>query len=215
MSYKSDLLHRAIENKVLKFGTFTLKSGRQSPYFFNSGNFTHGADLSALGNSYAETIISMNVDFDVLFGPAYKGISLAAVTAAKLYEKTGKSCGFAYNRKEAKSHGEGGNLVGAEMEGKRVLLLDDVITAGTAIREAISFLEPKHVQLAGIVLLLDRQERVEAAVNESTIGKLKKEYSVPISSILTLDDIVEFTRSELSTTESDAMDAYRTQYQAK
>ncbi|CAA22187.1 Orotate phosphoribosyltransferase [Schizosaccharomyces pombe] len=215
MSYKLELLRRALEHNVLKFGTFTLKSGRKSPYFFNSGNFTHGADLCALAEAYAETIIAMNVDFDVIFGPAYKGISLAAITAVKLYEKTGKSYGFAYNRKEAKSHGEGGNLVGAEMEGKKVLLLDDVITAGTAIREAISFLEPKHVKLAGIVLLLDRQERLDPEVNESTIGRLKKELNLPVSSILTLDDIVDFTKSDLTAAESKAMDAYRQQYQAK
>ncbi|EEB05671.1 orotate phosphoribosyltransferase Ura5 [Schizosaccharomyces japonicus yFS275] len=215
MSHKVELLKRALENQVLKFGEFTLKSGRKSPYFFNSGLFTTGADLNALGAAYAKAIVDMGVEFDVLFGPAYKGIPLGAVTAAKLYELTGKNYGFCYNRKEAKSHGEGGNLVGADVTNKRVIILDDVITAGTAIREAISFLTPKNVKLSGIVLLLDRQERLKPEVNESTITKLVAELQVPITSILTLDDIVEFTKNELSAQENQAMDAYRAKYQAK
>ena len=157
-SYQSEFIDLARAHSVLKFGEFTLKSGRISPYFFNAGAFCSGAALATLGRCYAQSIVDSGIDFDVLLGPAYKGIPLATATSVALAEHHGIDIPFAYNRKEAKSHGEGGTLVGAPLKGK-ILIIDDVITAGTAVREVIAMIEDNGARLAGVAIGLDRQER--------------------------------------------------------
>ena len=154
--YQQQFLDFAIANDVLKFGEFTLKSGRLSPYFFNFGLFQTGSSLAKLGDYYAQAIVDSGISFDMLFGPAYKGIPLVAVIAANLYEKHGRDYPYAYNRKEAKDHGEGGNIVGAPLKGK-VLIVDDVISAGTAIREAGDIVQNNGAKVAGVAISLDRQ----------------------------------------------------------
>src|SRR5690554_595163 len=155
-SYQQAFIEQAIASEALGFGEFTLKSGRVSPYFFNAGRFCSGAALATLGRCYADAIVASGMAFDVLFGPAYKGISLAAVTAYALAERHGRDMPYAYNRKEKKDHGEGGSLVGAPLRG-RVLIIDDVITAGTAIREAMDMIEGAGAEVAGVAIGLDRQ----------------------------------------------------------
>ena len=157
-AYQSEFIDLARRCDVLKFGEFTLKSGRISPYFFNAGAFSSGAALAALGRCYAQCIVDAGVHFDILLGPAYKGIPLAAATAVALADHHGRDVAFAYNRKEAKAHGEGGVLVGGPLRG-RVLVIDDVITAGTAVREVILMIRSAGAELAGVVIGLDRQER--------------------------------------------------------
>ncbi|KAI9761070.1 MAG: Nucleolar GTP-binding protein 1 [Chaenotheca gracillima] len=210
-SWKADFLQHCIDSDVLRFGTFELKSKRISPYFFNAGLF-HRADLlRSISTSYARTIhtfvtsqpSSSPFEFDVLFGPAYKGIPLATAATEKLAgldESRYGQLSYSFNRKEAKDHGEGGNIVGAPLNGRRVVIVDDVITAGTAIREAIDIIEKEGGTLVGIVVALDRMEKVPAARKEddddglprsSAIGEVRKKYGVPVLSILTLDDIIE------------------------
>lgn len=211
---KRRFLQVSLDRQILKFGTFTLKSGRQSPYFFNAGLFNTGALLSELCNGYAETIRSSGFEFDVLFGPAYKGIPLAAVTSAKLAEGGDGSyaeLGYCFNRKEAKAHGEGGSLVGSPMKGKRVLVIDDVMTAGTAIREAIAIIEREGGTFAGVVVALDRQERGTDS-DLSTVKLVEKEYGVKVEAIVRLDDIIEFSRAALSADETQRIEEYRRQY---
>ncbi|ORY87748.1 phosphoribosyltransferase-like protein [Protomyces lactucae-debilis] len=203
-------LQVATDNAILKFGTFTLKSGRQSPYFFNAGLFNTGALLSSLCRAYAETIESCSVDFDVLFGPAYKGIPLAAVTATKLAD-SGRQVEYAFNRKEKKAHGEGGSLVGASMKGKRVLVIDDVMTAGTAIREAIDIIKAEGGILAGVVVALDRQERGTDSTL-STVAMVEQEFNVKVHAIVRFEDIIAYSREALSSDDTERMEAYRKQY---
>lgn len=199
---------------VLKFGEFTLKSGRVSPYFFNAGAFASGAALAALGRCYAQAIVDSGVDFDVLLGPAYKGIPLGAVTAAALADIHGIDVPFAYNRKEAKTHGEGGQLVGAPLRG-RVLVIDDVITAGTAVREVIALVESAGAAFCGVVIGLDRQERGQGEL--SAIMELEREYGVDVVSIATMTHIIDYLAAaegkELAAT-LEAMRAYRQRYGA-
>lgn len=207
---QEQFLSIATEHEILKFGSFVLKSGRDSPYFFNAGLFNTGTLLSSLCRAYAETIESSTLEFDVLFGPAYKGIPLAAVTASKLAD-AGREVSYAFNRKEAKAHGEGGSLVGASMKGKRVLVIDDVMTAGTAIREAIKIINAEGGILAGVVVALDRQERgTDSAL--STVAMVEKEFSIKVEAIIRFEDIIEYSKEKLSEAETAAMQAYRKQY---
>lgn len=209
-NYKNEFLRLAIENKVLRFGEFTLKSGRVSPYFFNAGLFATGKAMALLGQYYAQAIIDSGLRFDVLFGPAYKGIPLAAVTAAALYEKHGLNIPWAYNRKEKKDHGEGGQLVGAPMQGK-VLIIDDVITAGTAIREAVDMIEETGAELGGVVIALDRQEKGQGAL--SAVQEVEQRFGVRVAKIAGLDDLMDFLAQDPSLSGFvEQMQAYRDTY---
>ncbi|MDF1692694.1 MAG: orotate phosphoribosyltransferase [Zhongshania sp.] len=187
--YQQQFIQQAIKSEALCFGEFTLKSGRVSPYFFNAGRFCSGAALAALGRCYADAIVASGVQFDVLFGPAYKGISLAAVTACALAEHHQRDVPYVYNRKEKKDHGEGGTLVGAPLSG-RVLIIDDVITAGTAIREAIAMITAEGAAVAGVAIGLDRQERGQG--ERSAIQELEQDANLAVVSIVGLNDIVAY-----------------------
>jgi orotate phosphoribosyltransferase len=186
-SYQTDFIELARRHEVLKFGEFTLKSGRISPYFFNAGAFCTGAALAELGRCYASRIVDSGLQFDVLLGPAYKGIPLATTTAVALSDQHGMDIPIAYNRKEAKSHGEGGMLVGAPLRG-RVLIIDDVITAGTAVREVIAMIAAAGAELAGVAVGLNRQERGAGAL--SAIQELEQAHGVPVLSIIDMEHII-------------------------
>ena len=196
-AYQREFLDLAIARSVLRFGTFTLKSGRSSPYFFNAGLFNHGADLAALGQCYAAAAMHAGIGFDLIFGPAYKGIPLAALTAAALAEKHDRNCAFTYNRKEAKDHGEGGVLVGDPLHG-RVLIVDDVITAGTAIRESLELIHHHGAQPVGVLVALDRQERGSGAF--SAAQEVSAEFDIPVIAIVGFGELLALTgeRSELA-----------------
>lgn len=185
----------AIEASALKFGEFTLKSGRISPYFFNAGLFNHGKTLHQLAECYAAKLIESKVKFDVLFGPAYKGISLAALVASILYSRYGENVGFCYNRKEQKDHGEGGMLVGADIKDKKVLIIDDVITAGTAIKEAIEIIKSHGGTIEGVCVVLDRQE---VAPNEdiSAVKMVETAYQFPVYAIGNLNDLIDYLKEK-------------------
>jgi len=188
-AYKTQFLDLALELEVLKFGEFELKSGRVSPYFFNAGLFNTGYAVAKLGRCYASAITAMDFDFDMLFGPAYKGIGLVMLTAAALAEHYDRDYPFAYNRKEAKDHGEGGSSIGAPLTG-RVLILDDVITAGTAINEAIGIIEAAGATPAGVLVALDREE-IGGRSRLSAVKELEIKLDIPIRSIISLTDLVE------------------------
>lgn len=188
-AYQSEFIDLARRCDVLKFGEFTLKSGRISPYFFNAGAFSSGAALAVLGRCYAQCIVDAGVHFDILLGPAYKGIPLAAATAVALADHHGRDVAFAYNRKEAKAHGEGGTLVGAPLRG-RVLVIDDVITAGTAVREVILMIRTAGAELAGVVIGLDRQER--GAGELSAVQEVQQTEGVPVFSIINMGHIIAY-----------------------
>jgi orotate phosphoribosyltransferase len=175
---------------VLTFGDFTLKSGRQSPYFFNLGSISTGAGLATLGAAYAGRIEMLGVGFDAVFGPAYKGIPIAVATAQALAAR-GRDCGWVFNRKEAKAHGEGGQFVGARPDG-RLLLVDDVLTAGTAIREAVGLIRAAGGTLAGVVIALDRQECLDPGRPGTAVSHLAAELQVPVVSLLNLQDVIEY-----------------------
>ena len=187
-TYKKEFLDLALELGVLRFGEFTLKSGRKSPYFFNAGLFNTGRALDSLGRYYARAIAESDQDFDMIFGPAYKGIPLAALTAAALYREHAIDVPYAFNRKEAKAHGEGGNIIGAPLQG-RVLIIDDVITAGTAIREAHQVITAAGATVAGIVISLDRQEI--GRDSRSAVQEVQQTLRVPVASIVRLEDLVD------------------------
>lgn len=209
-SYQSDFLEFAIAHNVLRFGEFTLKSGRTSPYFFNAGLFQTGAALSRLGQFYAEAIVASGVQFDMLFGPAYKGIPLAAATAIALYEQHHLDVPYAFNRKEAKDHGEGGALVGAPLTG-RVLIIDDVMTAGTAMREAAALVAAQKAELAGVVISIDRQERGQS--EQSAVQEIESTFEVPVISIVQLEHVIDYVKSQFSDTELlRGIEAYRARY---
>ncbi len=191
--YQRDFIQLAINHEVLCFGEFTLKSGRTSPYFFNAGKFQTGAALAALGRFYADALESANVEYDVVFGPAYKGIPLAATTAVALADHHGKDMPYAFNRKEAKAHGEGGSLVGAPLNGK-ILIVDDVITAGTAVREVMSIINAEGAAPAAVLIGLNRQEKGQAEL--SAIQEVERDYAIPVVSIVCLDDIIEFLEEQ-------------------
>ena len=186
--YQRDFLDFALDSKVLRFGRFKLKSGRTSPYFFNAGLFHSGSALSKLGRYYAETVVRTGIEFDILFGPAYKGIPLAAATAIALHQHHGIDTDWAFNRKEAKDHGEGGSTVGAPLHG-RVLLVDDVITAGTAVRESMQLLSRHEATPVGVLVSLDRKERGQGSL--SAIQEVEREFDIRVASIVDLDDLIE------------------------
>lgn len=187
--YKTEFIETAINSGALKFGQFTLKSGRVSPHFFNAGEFYSGSALAALGRCYAKAIVDSGIQFDVLFGPAYKGITLAAATSVALSEYHGIDIPYCFNRKEEKAHGEGGSLVGAPLQG-RVMIIDDVITAGTAIREVMTILRGHDAEAAGVVIGLDRKER--GAGDQSAIQEVEREFQIPVVSIIDIDDIMQY-----------------------
>ncbi|MEC7606852.1 MAG: orotate phosphoribosyltransferase, partial [Pseudomonadota bacterium] len=187
--YQKEFLHFVIENSILRFGEFHLKSGRVSPYFFNAGLFSTGSKLGFLAQSYAAAIADLTQDYDVLFGPAYKGIPLAAATALSLSTRHGIDKPYCFNRKEAKDHGEGGFIVGAPLTG-RVLVVDDVITAGTAIREAVEIIQSAGAQLASIAVAMDRQER--GLGETSAIQEIEQTYGIQVTHIISLQNIIDF-----------------------
>jgi orotate phosphoribosyltransferase len=207
--YQTEFIELAQRCDVLKFGEFTLKSGRVSPYFFNAGAFAGGAALAVLGRCYAQCIVDSGVQFDVLLGPAYKGIPLAVATAVALADHHGQDVAFAYNRKEAKTHGEGGLLVGAPLRG-RVLVIDDVITAGTAVREVIQMIREAGAALAGVAIGLDRQER--GAGELSAVQEVEQSESVPVFSIITMSHIIGYLEAADQQGPLSAMQRYRQRY---
>jgi len=208
--YQIDFIEFAIERGVLKFGEFTLKSGRISPYFFNAGLFNTGRDLARLGRFYATALIDSGVDYDLLFGPAYKGIPIASATALQLCEQHDIDMPYCFNRKEAKKHGEGGSLVGSELKGK-VMLVDDVITAGTAIRESMDIISANGAELAGVLIALDRQEKGQGEL--SAIQEIERDYGATMISIVTLGDLIGYLekKGDLGDT-LDSVSAYRAKY---
>jgi orotate phosphoribosyltransferase len=203
-----DFIDFALAHEVLRFGEFTLKSGRQSPYFFNLGAVGSGAGLAALGRFYADAITTSGIEADVLMGPAYKGIPIVAASAVQLAEQHGLDLPWCFNRKEAKDHGEGGLIVGAPLAG-RVLLLDDVITAGTAIREAAQIIGDAGAELVGIVVAIDRQER--GPDGESAVAQVTRETGAVVHAIVTLADVVEYL-AERQDPRLDAVRAYQSEY---
>ena len=215
--HRARFLGLALRAEALRFGEFTLKSGRSSPYFFNAGRFDTGAALAGLAACYADALDAAGLDFDLLFGPAYKGIPLATALACE-YARRGRDLPLAFNRKEAKAHGEGGSLIGAPLAGRRVLVVDDVITAGTAIREALSIIADAGGTPAAIVIALDRQERVReddgsAASRRSAAQAVAEEHDIPVVAVATLGDLLAFAgeSAELSA-HRDALLAYRARY---
>jgi orotate phosphoribosyltransferase len=207
---KRRFIRLAIENDVLRFGEFTLKSGRTSPYFFNAGLFNTGRALADLGACYARVIVDQQLEFDVLFGPAYKGIPLVAAIAVALSTDHGIDKPFAFNRKEVKDHGEGGSIVGADVHGQ-VLIVDDVITAGTAIREAVDIISAEGGSTASILIALDRQERGRSEL--SAIQEVQRDFGVPVHSIITMEDLIAYIETDADYSRHlDAMRAYRDEY---
>lgn len=191
--YQREFIELAIAHEALCFGEFTLKSGRTSPYFFNAGKFQTGSALAALGRHYAQAIANSGVDFDLIFGPAYKGIPLATTTAVALADQHQRDLPYCFNRKEAKDHGEGGSLVGAPLTG-RVLVIDDVITAGTAIREVMGIIDAAGAKAAAVVIGLDRQERGQGET--SAIAEVEKTFGIPVISIINLGHIIHYLETQ-------------------
>ena len=206
-SYKSEFIEFALDRQALKFGEFTLKSGRKSPYFFNAGLFNTGKDLALLGRFYAAALMDANLKYDVIFGPAYKGIPIVSSTVVALSEHHNVDVPYCFNRKEAKDHGEGGNLVG-------VMVVDDVITAGTAIRESMRILEDNQSKLAGVLICLDRQEKGRGDL--SAIQEIKQTYHCDVISIITLDDLIHYLYQDPSRKDQvTQVEAYRAEYGIK
>ncbi|MBM7038205.1 orotate phosphoribosyltransferase [Vibrio ulleungensis] len=209
-AYQRDFIEFALEKQVLKFGEFTLKSGRTSPYFFNAGLFNTGSDLARLGRFYAAALADSNIDFDVLFGPAYKGIPIATTTAVALADHHDIDTPYCFNRKEAKNHGEGGNLVGSDLVG-RIMLVDDVITAGTAIRESMELIQAKGAELAGVLVAIDRQEKGKGEL--SAIQEVERDFGCAVISIVSLTDLIAYLEEKGDATEHlEAVRAYREQF---
>ncbi len=207
---KKRFIELAIRYQVLRFGEFTLKSGRISPYFFNAGLFNSGYALAELGSCYAQTIIDNDIDYDVLFGPAYKGIPLVSAIAYALSVNHGIDKPYAFNRKEAKDHGEGGLIVGAELSGK-VLIVDDVITAGTAIREAVDIIQAAGASTSAVLIALDRQEKGKSEL--SAIQEVHRDYDIDVFSIITMADLIDYLATDDAFTQHlAAMKAYRSEY---
>jgi len=208
--YQRQFLELAIARQVLRFGEFTLKSGRISPYFFNAGLFDSGGALARVGRAYAHAAVSSGIAFDMLFGPAYKGIALAAATAIALAETQARDVPFAFDRKEAKTHGEGGLLIGAPLKG-RVLIVDDVITAGTAIRQSLELIRAQGATAAGVLIALDRQERGQG--NLSAAQEVQAEFGIPVIAVARLDELLVLVdeMAELRT-HGTALQAYRLRY---
>ena len=192
-AYQREFIEFALSKQVLRFGDFTLKSGRKSPYFFNAGLFNSGRDLARLGRFYAAALVDAGIDYDVLFGPAYKGIPIASATAVQLAEVHDQDVPWCFNRKEAKDHGEGGNLVGSPLQG-RIMLVDDVITAGTAIRESMDLIQANGAELAGVLIALDRQEKGKGEL--SAIQEVERDYQAKVIAIITLADLIAYLEEQ-------------------
>jgi len=190
--YQHDFIEFALQTGVLRFGEFTLKSGRISPYFFNSGLFNSGASLARLGRFYAQAISESSLDYDVLFGPAYKGIPLASTTVVALADQYDRDVPYVFNRKEKKDHGEGGQLVGAELQGK-VLIIDDVISAGTSVGESVEIIRAAGAEPAGVIIALDRQERGQGEL--SAIQQVEQTHHIPVVSIICLNDLLSYLQN--------------------
>ncbi|MCX7057084.1 MAG: orotate phosphoribosyltransferase [Proteobacteria bacterium] len=215
-AFQHDFLELAVRLGVLRFGSFTLKSGRQSPYFFNAGLFDTGAAIAGLGRAYAAALQRSGIEFDMLFGPAYKGIPLVTATAAALADGQGRDVPYCFNRKEAKDHGEGGRIVGRPLAG-RVLIVDDVITAGTAIRESIDIIRAAGATPAGVLLALDREERGRDSAL-SAVQEVRASFGLPVVSILALADLIAGLQSGIGGVEPavlSALQAYRAEYGAR
>ncbi|TLX48897.1 orotate phosphoribosyltransferase [Pseudoalteromonas phenolica] len=209
-AYQKEFIEFALEKQVLKFGEFTLKSGRTSPYFFNAGLFNTGRDLARLGRFYAAALEDAGIEYDLLFGPAYKGIPIATTTAVALADHYNKDVPYCFNRKEAKTHGEGGSLVGSPLEG-RIMLVDDVITAGTAIRESMEIIAAAGADLSGVLIALDRQEKGKAEL--SAIQEVERDFGTQVVSIVKLADLITYLEEQGSMGEHlEAVKAYRDQY---
>jgi orotate phosphoribosyltransferase len=209
-TYQGEFIALCMQLGVLKFGSFKLKSGRISPYFFNAGLFSTGAAIAAVGRAYAATLAASDLSFDMLFGPAYKGIPLVTVTAAALAQTEGRSLDFAFNRKEAKDHGEGGNIVGSPLSGK-VLIVDDVITAGTAIRESIDIIRGAGATPAGVLIALDRQERGGAG-SLSAVQEVRREFGIPVIPVISLAELMQYMQEAGKEAELTGMRTYRELY---
>ena len=208
--YQKAFIEFALSREVLRFGEFTLKSGRVSPYFFNAGLFNTGSALARLGQYYAKAIVESGVDFDVLFGPAYKGIPLAAACSVALADHHQRDVPYSFNRKEAKAHGEGGNIVGSPLQG-RILIIDDVITAGTAIRESMQIIDAAGAKPAGVLIALDRQEKGTGEL--SAIQEVEQQYNIPVLSIIKLEDLISYLEQQPDMQANlAAVMAYRKQY---
>ncbi|MGC1523565.1 MAG: orotate phosphoribosyltransferase [Steroidobacteraceae bacterium] len=209
LAYQTDFIDLCVRQGVLRFGSFTLKSGRESPYFFNAGLFNTGAAISALGRAYAAALGASELKFDMLFGPAYKGIPLVTMTAAALAD-TGRNVPFAFNRKEAKDHGEGGSIIGGPLSGA-VLIVDDVITAGTAIRESIEIIRAAGARPAGVLLALDRQERAPESPL-SAVQEVENQYGIPVITVVNLADLMHHVRVQGRGDDLSRMQTYRDRY---
>ncbi|WP_394153134.1 orotate phosphoribosyltransferase [Vibrio maritimus] len=210
-AYQREFIEFALEKEVLKFGEFTLKSGRKSPYFFNAGLFNTGRDLARLGRFYAAALADSGIEFDVLFGPAYKGIPIATTTAVALADHHDIDTPYCFNRKEAKDHGEGGNLVGSALEG-RIMLVDDVITAGTAIRESMEIIKANGADLAGVLVAIDRQEKGKGEL--SAIQEVERDFGCAVISIVSLTDLITYLEEKGggNAEHLEAVKAYRASY---
>jgi len=209
-AYQREFIEFALEKEVLKFGEFTLKSGRISPYFFNAGLFNTGRDLARLGRFYAAALIDSGISYDVLFGPAYKGIPIATTTAVALADHHDVDAPYCFNRKEAKNHGEGGNLVGSALEG-RIMLVDDVITAGTAIRESMEIIQANGADLAGVLVAIDRQEKGKGEL--SAIQEVERDFQCQIISIVSLTDLISYLEEKGGSVEQlEKVKAYRAEF---
>jgi orotate phosphoribosyltransferase len=212
-TYQEQFIKFAIETGVLRFGSFTLKSGRISPYFFNSGLFNTGSSLARLGQFYAQAIVEKDLEFNIIFGPAYKGIPLASSAAIALAEDYQRDVPYVFNRKELKEHGEGGLLVGAELKGK-VLIIDDVISAGTSVGESVAIIRAQNATPAGVIIALDRQEKGQT--EQSAIEQVERKYKIPVISIICLDDLLAYLESNRTlVAHIPAVKAYRAQYGVK
>lgn len=209
--YQREFIRFALDREVLRFGEFTLKSGRKSPYFFNAGLFNTGSALSRLGRFYAQALVHSSLeDVDVIFGPAYKGIPLAAVTAVALADSFDRNMPYCFNRKEAKDHGEGGSLVGAPLKG-RVLIIDDVITAGTAVREVMQIIRAAGATPAAVMIALDRQERGQGEL--SAIQEVERDFGIPVISIVSLEQVLSFLEEDPELRHHlPAVEAYRAEF---
>lgn len=208
--HQHEFIDFALETGVLQFGEFTLKSGRTSPYFFNAGLFNSGSSLARLGRFYAQAIVDSGIEFDLLYGPAYKGIPLAAVTAAALFDRHALDIPYAFNRKEAKAHGEGGSIVGHALEG-RIAIIDDVITAGTAIRESIDIINSQGATPAAVFIALDRQERGQGEL--SAIQEVETDYGIPVVAITQLENLIAYLSNKIDATDDlGRITRYRNEY---
>ncbi|MEW6999102.1 orotate phosphoribosyltransferase [Colwelliaceae bacterium BS250] len=208
--YQREFIEFALNKQVLRFGEFTLKSGRTSPYFFNAGLFNTGGDLARLGRFYATALAESDIDFDLLFGPAYKGIPIATTTAVALADHHDMDMPYCFNRKEAKTHGEGGSLVGSELKGK-VMLVDDVITAGTAIRESMEIIKAHGAELSGVLIALDRQEKGQGEL--SAIQEVERDFNTAVIAIVGLGDVITYLSEQGDMQEHlESVKAYRAQY---